>query len=245
MNPLKRRALSFICLLACTLVTAPVLAEQAAGLRPYTARYAVSYRGLEGGDIEFTLERLDNGHYRFRSQLFPSFLGSLFASDQAEDSSEFTLNDGRIQPLHFRSEDGTQNSKKDIRIDFDWGRGMASGRVGERDFELQVPPGAQERMSIQLAASLALQAGHEPGKLVMMEKDQVQEYTIKRTGSENVRMPAGEYEATVLTSQRTGSTRATRYWYAQQLNYLPVQAERTTKGKVDIVMQLKSFAFND
>lgn len=246
MNPLKCIVLSCISVLAtCTLGTTSIHAEQTVQLRPYTARYAVSYRGLEGGDIEFTLERVEDGHYRFRSQLFPSFLGSLFASEQAEDSSVFALNDGIIQPLQFRSEDGTKNSRKDIRLDFDWRRGMASGRVGERDFELQVPPGAQERMSIQLAASLALQAGHEPGKLVMIEKDQVQEYTIKRTGSEAVRVPAGEYEATVLNSQRTGSTRATRYWYAQQLNYLPVQAERTTKGKVDIVMQLKSFAFND
>jgi hypothetical protein len=235
----------WLCVWVTGLLVQPTFAQSSVGLRPYTARYTVSYRGLDGGDIEFRLERLDNDQYKFSSHLFPSFLGSFFASDQAEDSTVFELTRGEIRPLHFRSEDGTSDTKKDIRMDFGWNRNKVTGRVGDTDFEVNVPAGAQDRMSIQLAASLALQAGREPGQLVLVEKNETQEYTIKQQGMERTRVPAGEYDTIVLNSQRTGSSRATRYWYAPQLNYLPARAERTSKGKVDIVMKLKSFKFND
>lgn len=236
---------AFICMVLVAMPYAEPVAAEQPQLRPYTARYAVSYRGLEGGEIEISLQHAGGRQYRFSSHLFPNFLGSLFASDQAEDSSLLELTSEGIRPLQFRSEDGTSGKKKDIHLDFDWSRNKVAGRVGEHAFELDVPNGAQERMSIQLAASLALQAGREPGKLIMVEKDQVQEYTIKREGTDHTRVPAGEYEATILSSQRSGSSRVTRYWYAPALNYLPARAERTTKGKVDIVMQLRSFKFDD
>jgi hypothetical protein len=75
----------------------------------------------------------------------------------------------------------------------------------------------------------------------MLEKDQLQEYHITRVGNERVRVAAGEYDVVVLKSERHGSSRSTRYWYAPQPGYIPVRAERSTKGKVDIVMELKSY----
>jgi hypothetical protein len=104
-----------------------------------------------------------------------------------------------------------------------------------------VPAGVQDRLSIQLAASLALQAGREPGQLVMIEKDELQNYNITRVGNEHVKVAAGEYDVVVLKSERDGSSRTTRYWNAAKLNYIPVRAERSTKGTVDIVMELKSY----
>lgn len=227
--------------LAMGLMPAATMAQDSvAVLKPYTARYNVRYRGLSGGDIEFTLKSMGNGRYVFTSHLLPNFIGSLFASDQAEDRSEMQLN-GELKPLHFRSEDGTSKTDKDQSYDFDWNTGKVSGRFRDHDFTLGVPVGVQDRLSIQLAASLALQAGREPGKLIMLERDELQEYQITRQGNEHIHTAAGEYDTVLLKSERADSNRITRYWYAAQLGYIPVRAERSTKGKVDIVMELKSY----
>lgn len=233
-------------LITSILFVTPLHAEQnGGGLRPYTARYQVSYRGLTGGELEFSLKRQSNGEYAYSSHVFPNFLGSLFASDQAEDSSIVALNGETVQPLQFRSEDGTRKGEKDIKLDFDWNKHTVSGRAKEKDFSLNLPAGAQDRLSIQLAATLALQAGRDPGKLVMVEGDEIKEYNITQENTEHVRVPAGEYDTVVLKSERVDSpsSRVTRYWYAPQLGYLPVRAERSSKGKVDIVMELKSIQF--
>ncbi|MGC3981001.1 MAG: DUF3108 domain-containing protein [Steroidobacteraceae bacterium] len=214
---------------------------QAPSLKPYTARYGVKYRGMSGGEIEFTLKSEGNGRYVFSSHLLPNFLGSLFASDQAEDSSQILLDESGLRPVQFHSEDGSKNTGKDISYQFDWSRNSVAGRYEDSDFTLTLPRGTQDRLSIQLAASLALQAGREPGKLTMLEKNELQEYTIVQQGTEQVNVAAGSYDAAVLKSERTGSSRSTRYWYAPKLGYIPVRAERSSKGKVDIVMELKSY----
>jgi len=210
-------------------------------LAPYTARYNVRYHGVSGGDLEFTLKSDGNGHYTFSSHVLPNFLGGLFISDQAEDSSEMLLEGNQLKPLKFHSDDGTKETLKDISYDFDWSKSSVNGRYKNQDFHLDVPAGVQDRMSIQLAAALALQAGLEPGHLVMIEKDELQDYSITKAGNEHVRVAAGEFDTVVLKSEREGSSRTTRYWNAAKLNYIPVRAERSTKGSVDIVMELKSY----
>ncbi len=210
-------------------------------LNPYVARYNVKYKGMSGGDIEFTLRNEGNGLYRYSSQLLPNFLGSLFASDEAEDNTLVLFDGSSVKPLQFQSEDGSSKTDKDIRYKFDWSGNQAAGRYQNRDFTIAIMSGVQDRMSIQLAASLALQAGREPGKLIMLEKAELQEYHILRQGTEHVQVAAGEFDTTVLKSERTGSNRNTRYWYAGKLGFIPVRAERSSKGKVDIVMELKSY----
>jgi hypothetical protein len=219
----------------------PVARAQTAELKPYTARYNVKYRGLSGGDLEFTLKSDGNGRYTFTSHVLPNFLGGMFISDQAEDSSVMQMDGSILKPLKFRSDDGGKDTMKDISYDFDWSKSSVNGRYKNQDFQLTVPAGVQDRLSIQLAASLALQAGTEPGHLVMIEKDELQDYSITRVGNEHVRVAAGEYDVVVLKSERDGSSRTTRYWNAAKLNYIPVRAERSTKGTVDIVMELKSY----
>jgi hypothetical protein len=210
-------------------------------LHPYTARYNVRYHGISGGDIEVTLKAEGNGRYLFRSHLLPNFLGSLFTSDQAEDSSELELTDAGLRPLKFRSEDGSKNTDKDISLDFDWAQDRVKGHANGKDFEMKVPKGTQERLSIQLAASLILQADRDPGTLTMLERDELQQYTITRKGKEHITTAAGDYDTAVLNSERIGgSSRSTRYWYAEKLGYVVVRAERLSHGKVDIVMELKS-----
>jgi Protein of unknown function (DUF3108) len=231
----------FALLAVALFVTQDITAQERLTLKPYTARYNVSYRGLRGGDIEFTLKNDGNGRYIYSSHVLPNFLGGFFISDQAEDTSLMEFDGSAVKPVKFRSEDGSKNTRKDIRYDFDRTAHSVNGRYKDQDFHLEVPANTQDRLSIQLAASLALQAGREPGRLIMLEKDELQEYNITRVDTEQVRTAAGEYAAQVLKSERDGSSRTTRYWYAAKLGYIPVRAERSTNGKVDIVMELKSY----
>jgi hypothetical protein len=227
-------------LLIAALSTHSASAQTEVTLTPYTARYQVTYRGLSGGEIEFKLKKYSADRYQFSSHLLPNFLGSMFASDHAEDTTLLMLENGTTKPLQFRSEDGKKNTDKDIQYDFNWLDRQVKGHYKNEDFALALSTDVQNRLSIQLAASLSLQAGKEPGKLIMLERNELQEYTVIKQGTEKILTKAGEFDTVILHSERTGSTRSTRYWYAPSLGYIPVKAERVSKGKVDIVMELKA-----
>lgn len=237
------RKLFALLLLILLHISNSALAQDKPTLKPYTARYNVKFRGLSGGDIVFTLKNQGTNQFVFSSRLLPNLLGGLFTSDQAQDSSTFLFEEGILKPVQFSSEDGRNNTENDIRYQFDWNSNQVKGHFKDKDFAFTVPRGVQDRLSIQLSASLALQANKDPGKLIMMEKDELQEYTITRQGTERVSNEAGQFETVILKSERSGSDRVTRYWYANSLGFIPVRAERSTKGKVDIVMELKSFRF--
>jgi hypothetical protein len=210
-------------------------------LRSYTARYNVRFHGISGGDIEATLTSLGNGRFRFRSHLLPNFLGRLFTSEQAEDTSELEITATGVRPLRFRSEDGKNTTRDDIALDFDWSNSRVTGRAEDKDISMPLAAGTQDRLTIQLTASLALQAKRDVGTLNMQERNELQQFTIVNKGKEIVHTDVGDFNAVVLVSERVGgSSRSSRYWYAPELGYIPVHAERSSHGKVDIVMQLKS-----
>jgi len=222
-------------------ISATTLAAAEPTLKPYVARYNVKYHGLSGGDIEFTLRQNGDGHYTFGSQLFPNFIGGLFASDEAHDTSEFVLSGAVVRPLSFRSEDGTDGTEKDLSCDFDWETRQAKGIFRNHPFTLALTDGIQDRLTVQLTASLALQAGHDPGTISMYDRDEINTYHITRQGTEHITVKAGKFDTVLLKSESDSSSRVTRYWYAGKLNFIPVRAERLTKGKVDIVMELRSY----
>ena len=146
---------SLALLLVAMFFAQDIAAQSPVTLKPYTARYNVKYRGLSGGDLEFTLKNDSNGRYVYSSHVLPSFLGSFFISDQAEDTSLVQFDGSMVKPLKFRSEDGSKDTAKDIRYDFDWSKSSVNGHYKNGDFQLEVPTNIQDRLSIQLAASLA------------------------------------------------------------------------------------------
>lgn len=57
-------------------------------LQPFTATYAVSFRGIEAGTLNMTLRRdAASGHYIFETNANPSVLARLFISRDASERS--------------------------------------------------------------------------------------------------------------------------------------------------------------
>ena len=88
--------------------------------------------------------------------------------------------------------------------------------------------------------------GREPGVYPLIDGDKIKEYEYLKDSTATVKYGGRDLEAVMIRSARTGgSDRITRYWHAPELGYLPVRAERTTKGEVDLVMQLVDLKFAD
>lgn len=212
-------------------------------LQPFRASYAVTYRGIGAGSLDFTLRRLDGSRrYEYFSKPEPSLLAKIVISSSAIETSELEVIDGRVRPLRYRVEDGRRSTADDVRLDFDWDRQQAAGIEADQQVEIPLEPGMQDRMSIQIEVMLALTAGREPGTISMIDGDRVKHYTYTREGTERVSTRIGTFDAVIYSSTRPGSNRVARFWYAPELGYAPVRGHQVRKGKVETVMELTQFA---
>jgi hypothetical protein len=210
-------------------------------LKPYTARYQASYRGISGGEIEMGLRRgTEPGQWLYETRAFPNILGRVAVSTQARERSIMKVTDAGVRPLSFEFNDGKEDLEKDVRTTFDWPAGRVRGTAQGKPFDLEVKPGTQDTASVQAAMMIELLAGRSPSGFTLVMGSRLRDYRYWSEGRATVTTPAGQFETVVWANQRTGSDRVTRVWHAPSLGYVPVQAVQYRKGNAETTLRLVS-----
>lgn len=231
-------------LLAAAAVTAAVPSGAVADvspadLQPYKARYQVTFRGLNGGQIESSMSRGPvTGQWLYQTRAFPSLLGRVAVSPLAHERSTMQVTTAGVRPLTFDFNDGSASSNKDVNLRFDWSSGRVSGSAEGVRFEFPVQPGTQDTASVQAAMLIELLAGRSPHGFPIVTGNKLREYRYWQEGKATVSTPLGQFETVVWANQRDGSTRVTKAWHAPALGYLPVQAVQFRNGKAETQMKL-------
>jgi hypothetical protein len=222
-------------------------ANQSVELKPYTARYRVSFHRISAGVLEFSLQATTTpGQFTYSVRAEPSVLARLVVSSQALESSTLQLMSADVRPLQYRSDDGSKGDAKDAQYSFDWEHHRVTGKWEDKPIDLELPPRTQDRQSIQIAVLNDLLADRDPGVYPLLDGDEIKDYVYKHDGAAKIKTAAGEYDAVILRSSRVGSDkRINRYWHAPAINFVPVHAERTTKGSVDLVLDLEQIKITE
>ncbi len=215
---------------------APMLG--AAELRPFTASYSVSWRGMAAGNSELALEHLADGAWRYSSRNRARGIFRMALPSELSQRSLFTLHEGQVRPLHFEADDGSDGAKRDADLRFDWQQGRVTGHAGGKTVDLALSSGLQDAMSIQASLMHALLQGNTPERFSMLDRDRVKEYVYTREGSETLETAVGRHQTLVFRSARPGSSHGTWFWCAPELGYLPVKVERRDGRKVEWSMTL-------
>lgn len=232
----RRAGLAAVAVLAATAVQADAPAQS---LQPYKARYQVSYRGLSGGQIEASLTRGNvPGQWLYETRAYPNLFGRVAVSPEARERSTMQISDGGVRPLSFTFDDGSADTDKDVRHEFDWAAGEVRGSEKHGPFAMAVTPGTQDTASVQAAIIVELLAGREPRAFRILTGNKLRDYRYWPEGRATVVTPYGQFDAVVWASQREGSTRVTKVWHAPSLGYVPVQAMQYRKGQPEVQMRL-------
>jgi len=210
-----------------------------AGLQPYTARYQVSYRGLNGGEIESNFKRgTVAGQWQYETRVFPTLLARVAISSQAHELSVIQATAAGVRPLSFNFDDGSTDAAKDVRLNYDWQALTVTGSVERKPVSLPITPGTHDTSSVQAAMIQELLAGRKPQGFKIITGGKLREYRYWSEGTQQVMTPYGQVETEVWSSQRTGSNRVTKTWHAASLGYVPVQAIQYRKGNPEVQMKL-------
>jgi hypothetical protein len=219
----------------------PPQPQPTAALAPFTVEFSVDWKGINAGTSSLQLERLAPGRWRYTSRNNARGLARLVFPGEITQISEFTLNGG-VRPQLFRGDDGSSDTSRDIRLEFDWAAGRVRGVAERQPVDLALQPGLQDPMSVQIALMVDLVAGRTPTGFWLVDKSRIKDYEYRSEGAARLATAAGEFDTVVWTSRRPGSDRVTRVWYAPSLGYLPVRAERSRGGRTEIAMTLRSLA---
>jgi hypothetical protein len=215
-------------------------------LSPFEASFTVEWHGMSAGTAKLALRKTDAQHWLYTSEQSARGLFRLYAANTLHQSSEVRIEDGHIVPQHFINEDGTDKTDKDSDVRFDWKANRATGTSEGRKVDVELEPGTQDTLSVQIALIQELVAGRTPTKFVLLDRDEVKDYDYTAEGNERVQTALGSHETKIFRSKRADSDRSTLFWCAPDLGWLPVKVERhrTTKNdkgeKVEWSMKITS-----
>jgi Protein of unknown function (DUF3108) len=229
------------CALACSSPDA-ARAEPVATPKPFSATYAVSYRGLSAGTLTFKLTHdAASGRYTYETTAKPSTIARLIIGSGALERSIMEIGPDGVRPLQWKLDDGKSGDKRDGELHFDWAAHKVIGTIEGQPIDLPTEPGLQDRLSIQVAVQTALLRNADPGTIPLIDDNRIKRYRYTRVEHTHVDSALGKLEAIVYESSRERSDRISRFWMVPELNYTPARAEQIRKGKVETVMVLTAF----
>lgn len=210
-------------------------------LAPFSATYAVEWKGMAAGVSRVELERGSSGEWIYRSRNRARGIFRLALPGAITQTSVFRIEGDAIVPQSYVADDGSRSTGRDVRLEFDWKRSRATGIAEERPVDLALQPGVQDALSVQIALMHALARGETPESFHLVDESRLKEYVYTREGTARIDTALGTFDTVVYRSQRPGSNRLTRTWHAPALGYLPVRAERVRGERLEWQMTIREF----
>lgn len=210
--------------------------------KPFTATYAVTYRGMRAGNLTFKLSRdPSTGRYTYETTADPSMLARIMISSGAIERSVMEIGPEGVRPIDWQVEDGKSGTSRDGKLHFDWQKNVVTGVIENQHIELPLEAGLQDRLSIQIDVVTSLLRGEEPGAIPLIDDNRVKRYNYTKVGPAVSDTDLGKLDAVLYESTREGSNRQARFWLVPKMEYVAARAEQIRKGKVETVMVLTAF----
>lgn len=195
---------------------------------------------MNAGTSTLELTRKGANEYVYRSSNTARGFFRIALPDTITQVSSFSIVDGAVVPSTYEGDDGSSDTSRDVSLKFDWTANKVTGTAENKPVEQPLQPGTQDSLSVQIALMCALAAGKAPDSFRLIDKSEVKEYQYTREGEAKLDTPVGKLDTVIYKSQKTGSSRATRFWIAPSLGFLPVRAEQAKRGKRELQLLLKS-----
>ena len=207
-------------------------------LKPFQASYDWIYHGMTVAVSKLQLEQQDQ-RWVYRSKSEPRGIGRFFSERPVSESILEVTPEG-VRPLSYKADDGTDSTKRDANIQYDWQNNRVTGVNEDAKIDMPIPPGMQDDLSVQIALMVALIRGQTPDKFSLLSGATVREYHYSRDGEETLSTPVGKIPTIIYRSEKQYSPRVTRFWCAPSLGYIPLKVEQKRDKDIEWTMQVQS-----
>lgn len=208
----------------------------------FIAEYDASVNGIGIGTVTVTLKDAGNGEYLYRQESNSKGLVSLFAATDSLETSRWTLRDGRIAPLEYRSERKGGADDDNEHLLFDWDTHKVRNIGAGPHWEIDLPDGTLDRLVMQLGILFDLRDGARQFDYQIPREGRLKEYRFALVGEDKIELTAGVYRT--LKIERTNDDKDKNLvWSSPELDYFPVRFLKHKKNGLKITLSLRKLDF--
>lgn len=223
--------------LACTLVQA---SPAGSPVQAFRAQYEVYGSGFSIGNAIISLTATGPSAYQMRSEVRPNGLAAVLVSGQIDENVNGEIHDDVVQPLRYERRVQTPKKKQTVQLKFDWAARQLQARDNDQQVTLALTPGIVDPLSLNLRVMLDLQKGRVPTEYTLADETELKAYQIRNEGEETLETPLGKLRSTRISQSKPGKTRITTFWFATDLQYVPVRVVQQKDGKEVLRMELRA-----
>lgn len=247
-NPLRfyKVLQSFPSLVLCLLIftVSPLFADsdtaappEPVDLKPFEASFTASIvKGVTlNGSARRILSDKNSGIWLYRTAV-NSFVADI------EESVILKWEDGQVVPLRYRYKlSGALIRNREESIDFDWEKGLATGKYKGKSFEVALQPGLLDPLGYQLQLHQDIKAGKREMEYRYVRHGRLDEEQFAIIAEGPIDTPQGKMNAITVEKLRgEGSKRETLMWFAPDFDYMLVQLLQTEPDGSQYSLNLKS-----
>ncbi|MSR00258.1 MAG: DUF3108 domain-containing protein [Gammaproteobacteria bacterium] len=209
-------------------------------LEPFLISFDMIWQGMTVGSSTLELRAETASQWRYTSRSNARGLFKIFLSGKATQISYFEIDQDIIRPIKYQADDGTEDTVRDIKLDFNWAENYVRGISEKNLIDLPLKAGIQDNMTAQISLMVSLKNRQIPQAFSLVDKNIIKDYQYYLEGEETLNTSIGKLSTVIYSSRRTNSKRSTHVWYAPSLGYLPVQAKQYKDKNLEWMMRLKN-----
>ena len=216
----KRLFVPIACLLAAYPCGPACAHDCGAAPVPYTAAYSVERNGDPDGWMSVTLERA--GAHSYRYSMDTRLKWGIFNA-YIEEHSDLTVRDGVVLPENFQLTQRVSFYKRHEIVEFDWLARKATGEKKRDDFELDIEPGMQDKLSVYLLLADSICRGDYDIDAAVVSGPELKSYDYRFQAIEPLDTVLGRVEAVHIRRGGPDDEKQTDLWHAGEAHFLPVR----------------------
>ncbi|MDE2089170.1 MAG: DUF3108 domain-containing protein [Gammaproteobacteria bacterium] len=228
----QRAVLATTLFLACLGRAVPALAAEGAFLPPFTARYTLNMGALKIGETRVTLSTPGAGRYFYQSFTRPAGFMAWFKRGGIIEQSAGTYAGAGLRPRVYFYRRTAGGDDRNVSVAFDWAHRSVTNTLDGRSWHMAIPPGTVDKLITQIALMLDLRKRRGSLSLPVADGGTLKTYRYSVEGEKRVTTPAGTFYALKVKRVRNPDQRATYFWCAPGLDYLPVRVDQLEKGSL-------------
>ena len=207
--------------------------------------FSAEYRVASGGAFvlgraDYTLTEQSRHRYEYRNTIRTTGLVAWFREETVVERSVWSPLAGALKPHEYSYSRTGGGKEKYETLVFDWDRGVAVGRNGEREWRHTLSPSTIDKLLVTLALMRDLAQNTAPLVYPIADIDKLKAYRFERMGEESVDTPVGSFQAIKLKRIRDPrSKKSTVLWCAPELGVLPVRIDQRQKSGATFQMTLQ------
>lgn len=212
-----------------TISIGTALSAHAADLSGFSATYTVKADGKKGTATR-TLSKNGNS-YNYTVKASAAGIASV------NQSASFSLSNGKILPSSSNMSVKIFGVGNTHNIKFNNGAKTAVSTYKGKSTTLKMSGQAYDDLSLEAQIRQELINGRFSGSYQLVKKTNIETTRFKKSGNSKITVPAGTYDVVRIDRVHDDKGRATSFWVAPSLNYLPIKVSQTNDGKT-ITMEL-------